>query len=106
VSKNKYKVAVLMGGIGEERAVSLESGRCVAEALTKAGVETIKADINPDNLSILDVRISTFFLSPCMGISAKTANCSRYWKTKGSFIPEAPPRQADYALTNGSAKSL
>jgi len=59
---NKLKIAVLAGGIGSEREISLQSGRCVAEALKEAGFEVVTADIRPDNLEILnDVSIDLFF---------------------------------------------
>jgi len=58
------KVAVLRGGIGQERDVSLESGRCVAEALRAGGVEVVESDIRPDDLAILDrTDIDVFFLA-------------------------------------------
>jgi len=58
------KVAVLSGGIGGERQVSLQSGRCVAEALTAGGVDVVPSDISPDGLSILDrADIDVFFLA-------------------------------------------
>lgn len=57
-------VAVLMGGIGEEREVSLQSGGCVASALLEAGVTVETADISPDDMSILDdERIDIFFIA-------------------------------------------
>jgi len=56
------KVAVLTGGIGSERDISLQSGRCVAEALKEAGFEVATADIRPDNLEILnDSSVDVFF---------------------------------------------
>ena len=58
------RVAVLRGGIGSERQVSLESGRCVAEALVAGGVEVITSDIRPDDLAVLDRSdIDVFFLA-------------------------------------------
>ncbi len=48
------KVAVLMGGIGSERAVSLESGRSVVAALGEAGFTVVSHDLDPGNLAILD----------------------------------------------------
>ena len=48
------KIAVLCGGIGSERQISLESGRCVHRALTEAGMDAVLCDISPDELSILD----------------------------------------------------
>lgn len=56
------KVAVLTGGIGSERDISLQSGRCVAEALKEAGFQVVIADIRPDNLEILnDGSVDVFF---------------------------------------------
>jgi D-alanine-D-alanine ligase len=58
------KVAVLMGGIGRERDVSLQSGACVLEALTGAGVEALAWDTTPDTLQILDDNtIDCFFIA-------------------------------------------
>lgn len=60
----KLKVAVLAGGIGEERDVSLQSGQCVAAALKEAGLNVVTADIGPDNLNILnDTSIDVFFIA-------------------------------------------
>jgi len=60
--RNKIKVAVLAGGIGSEREISLQSGKSVAEALKQAGFEVVTADIRPDNLEILnDGSIDVFF---------------------------------------------
>ncbi len=56
------KVAVLFGGIGAERDVSIQSGRCVAEALQQAGFCVVSADVQPDELDILhDSSIDVFF---------------------------------------------
>lgn len=56
------KVAVLFGGIGAERDVSIQSGRCVAEALRQAGFQVVTADVRPDSLDILqDASIDVFF---------------------------------------------
>ena len=58
----KLKVAVLTGGIGAERDVSLQSGQCVTEALEEAGFRVVTADVRPDHLQILgDDSIDVFF---------------------------------------------
>lgn len=58
------KVAVLMGGIGHEREVSLISGANIAEAVRQSGFETVEADITPYDMSILDDKsIDVFFLA-------------------------------------------
>lgn len=57
------KVAVLTGGIGTERQVSLMSGQNVYQALQKTGLDVVFFDITPDNMSILDDEsIDIFFL--------------------------------------------
>jgi D-alanine-D-alanine ligase len=62
LNPGEIKVAVLTGGIGRERDVSLQSGRCVADALEKAGLAVVVADVRPDKLDILrDDTIDVFF---------------------------------------------
>jgi len=61
---SKLKIAVLMGGIGPERDISIKSGGCVATALKEAGRNVITADITPQNLDILNDRsIDVFFIA-------------------------------------------
>ena len=63
-SFGKLKVAVLYGGIGAEREISIQSGRCVADAIQKADLNVITVDIQPNELSILDdSSIDIFFLA-------------------------------------------
>ena len=64
MAKLTPKVAVLMGGIGREREVSLQSGACVLEALKAAGWEALAWDTTPDSLQILDDdTIDAFFIA-------------------------------------------
>ncbi len=49
-------ITVLMGGPSSEREVSLQSGRAIAEALTRRGHHVTAADIAPDDPSTLDRR--------------------------------------------------
>jgi D-alanine-D-alanine ligase len=58
------KVAVLAGGIGSEREVSLQSGQTIYNALREGGINAVLSDITPDNLRILDdASIDIFFLA-------------------------------------------
>ncbi len=58
------KVAVLMGGISEERDISIQSGNCVAQALKEAGLDVVTSDVRPDNLDIIeDSGIDVFFIA-------------------------------------------
>ncbi len=58
------KVAVLAGGVGSERQVSLVSGANIVKALGGEGLAVVESDIGPDNLAILDdTSIDAFFLA-------------------------------------------
>jgi len=58
------KVAVLAGGVGHERDVSIQSGQCVVKALKEAKLSVIVSDISPDNMDILeDDSIDIFFVA-------------------------------------------
>lgn len=60
------RVAVLMGGIGREREVSIQSGACAAQALAQgqAGLHVMACNIGPDRLEILDdPTVDVFFLA-------------------------------------------
>lgn len=59
---SQLKIAVLAGGVGSEREVSLMSGQNVYHALLENGDCVVLSDITPDNLSILeDPSIDVFF---------------------------------------------
>ncbi|MEE9370433.1 MAG: D-alanine--D-alanine ligase [Sedimentisphaerales bacterium] len=63
-ANRQLKVVVLMGGIGEERDISIQSGSCVAKALSEAGINAVTSNIGPDNLDILeDDSIDVFFIA-------------------------------------------
>jgi D-alanine-D-alanine ligase len=59
------KVAVLMGALGSERQISLQSGKCIAAALKKIKLlEVIEHDYQPQQPEILDDKtIDVFFLA-------------------------------------------
>jgi D-alanine-D-alanine ligase len=61
---DNLKIAVLCGGVGSERAVSLLSGENICNALKRGRANAILHDINPEELSILDDKsIDVFFLA-------------------------------------------
>lgn len=64
MTNQKIKIAILSGGISSEREISLQTGACVAEALSAGGFNTVFADIAPDRLDILnDSSIDVFFIA-------------------------------------------
>jgi len=61
---NPLKIAVLCGGVGDERQISINSGTNVYYALKEAGLKTALYDIRPDNLDVLDDKgIDVFFIA-------------------------------------------
>jgi D-alanine-D-alanine ligase len=48
------KIAVLMGGPGSERDVSLATGRGVAQALRSLGIEVVEIDVRDENFQLPD----------------------------------------------------
>ncbi|MDP9187046.1 MAG: D-alanine--D-alanine ligase, partial [Verrucomicrobiota bacterium] len=48
------KIAVLMGGPGSERDVSLATGRGVSKALRSLGVDVIDVDVRDENFPLPD----------------------------------------------------
>jgi D-alanine-D-alanine ligase-like ATP-grasp enzyme len=100
----RIKVAVLMGGISREREVSIQSGKCVAEALKQAGVNVVAADAKPNALGILDDETIDVFSSRFTAHSAKTARYRKSSNQKASSIQAAARRPAGWHLTNGKVK--
>src|SRR5262249_18517552 len=56
-------ITVLSGGPSGEREVSLESGRCVAEALTGLGHHVFVEDISANNLAALARQVDVVFVA-------------------------------------------
>src|SRR5215467_12197573 len=46
------KIAVLMGGPGSEREVSLATGRGVAKAMRSLGAEVVEVDVRDENFEV------------------------------------------------------
>jgi D-alanine-D-alanine ligase len=52
MKRGKQKIAVLMGGPGSERNVSLATGRGVSKALRSTGMEVIDVDVRDENFPL------------------------------------------------------
>jgi D-alanine-D-alanine ligase len=106
IINNKLKVAVLAGGIGAEREVSIESGRCVAEALKEAGLNVITADITPDNTDILeDASIDVFF--PALhGKFGEDGRLQQILEDKSLLYTTSGPAACKLAFDKIAAKKL
>lgn len=100
------KVAVLCGGIGDERQISLLSGQYVYKALLEAGFDTVLADIQPDNLYILeDSSIDVFFLA-LHGRFGEDGQLQQILKDKSLCYTGSSPEACRLAFDKMASKSI
>jgi D-alanine-D-alanine ligase len=98
------KAAVLMGGIGEERDISIQSGSCVAQALKEAGLDVVTSDVRPDNLEILgDSSIDVFFLA-LHGRYGEDGQLQQMLEDKGLCYTGSGPKASRLAFDKLAAK--
>lgn len=101
--KRKLKIAVLMGGPGSEREVSLKSGRRVGDALQALGHDVYSADIQPDNLSALDRPMDMVFLA-LHGEFGEDGQVQRILERRGIKYSGSGPRASALAMDKVAAK--
>jgi len=100
------KVGVLFGGIGAERNVSLQSGRCVAGALEEAGFSVVAADIRPDALEVLeDASIDVFFLA-LHGAFGEDGKLQQILEDKSLLYTGSGPAASRLAFDKMASKKL
>jgi D-alanine-D-alanine ligase len=98
------KVAVLMGGIGAERGVSIQSGTCVAEALGAAGYDVVSADVRPDQLDILEDSSIDVFFPALHGEFGEDGKLQQILEDKGLVYVGSGPAASDLAFDKMAAK--
>ena len=103
-SNSKLKVAVLAGGVGTERDVSIRSGKCVAEALTQAGFDVTTADVTPDDMGILnDSSIDVFFVA-MHGEFGEDGKLQQILEDKGLVYTGSGPQASKLAFDKLASK--
>ena len=104
-SGGKLKVAVLMGGIGSEREVSLRSGASVACALGEAGLEVVAADIGPDRLGILEDKSVDVFFPVLHGMFGEDGQLQQILEDRSLFYTGSEPEACRAAFDKIVAKN-
>jgi D-alanine-D-alanine ligase len=105
-AEEQIRVAVLRGGVGRERQVSLESGRCVAEAMQQAGLDVVKSDIRPDDMQVLDrTDIDVFFLA-LHGEFGEDGQLQRVFEDRGLVYTGSGPEASRLAFDKMASKRL
>ncbi|MFZ2147928.1 MAG: D-alanine--D-alanine ligase [Sedimentisphaerales bacterium] len=103
---NKLKVAVLMGGIGAERDISIQSGRCVAQALREAGFDVVTADVQPDNLDILEDNSIDVFFPALHGEFGEDGQLQQILQDKSLVYTGSGPTASKLAFDKMASKKL
>jgi len=106
MENGKLKVAVLMGGIGAERDISIQSGMCVAEALVLAGFEVLTADVRPEKLDILEDGSVDVFFPALHGEFGEDGELQRIFEDKGLVYAGSGPAASDRAFDKMAAKAI
>ena len=106
IERNKIKVAVLAGGIGAERDVSIQSGRSVAEALQEAGYEVVTSDIRPDYLEILDDSSIDVFFPALHGEFGEYGRLQQILEDKSLLYVGSGPAASRLAFDKMAGKKL
>jgi len=104
VKSEQLTTAVLTGGPGREREVSIESGRCVAEALEQAGVKVVVADVKPDKLSILDDKTIDVFFVAIHGTFGEDGEIQQILENKGLIYTGSGPEASKLAFDKWESK--
>ncbi|MGA2092421.1 MAG: D-alanine--D-alanine ligase [Sedimentisphaerales bacterium] len=103
---SKLKVAVLAGGSSREREVSIQSGKCVADALKKAEVSVVVSDIKPDSLEILsDESIDVFFIA-LHGTFGEDGALQEILESKGLIFTGSRSKASKLAFDKWQSKKL
>jgi D-alanine-D-alanine ligase len=100
----QIRVAVLRGGVGRERQVSLESGRCVAEAMRRAGLDVIESDIRPDDLRVLDRKDIDVFFPALHGEFGEDGQLQQVFEERGLVYTGSGPDASRLAFDKTTSK--
>lgn len=103
---SKLKVAVLTGGIGAEREISIQSGQCVTEALKQAGFDVVTADVRPDNLDILEDGSIDVFFPALHGEFGEDGRLQEILQDKSLVYTGSGPEASKLAFNKMASKKL
>jgi D-alanine-D-alanine ligase len=102
----KLKIAVLTGGIGSERDISLQSGHCISQALIAGGFNVVTADIQPDNLDILEDNSIDVFFPALHGKFGEDGRLQRILQDKSLIYTGSGPAESKLAFHKMASKKL
>jgi len=86
--------------------VSLESGRCVAEALRQGGLDVVTSDIRPDDMQILDRKDIDVFFPALHGEFGEDGQLQRVFEDRGLVYTGSGPEASRLAFDKVASKRL
>jgi D-alanine-D-alanine ligase len=95
-----------MGGIGQERDISIQSGTSVAGALEKAGLNVVTADIRPESLGILDDESIDVFFIAMHGEFGEDGQLQQILEDKSLVFTGSGPQACKLAFDKMASKKL
>jgi D-alanine-D-alanine ligase len=101
---NPLNILVLMGGPSTERAVSLVSGKGVADALESCGHKVRRADISPADTSALDGEAPDVVFIAMHGQFGEDGGVQRLCEDRGLAYVGSPPEASELAMDKVAAK--
>ncbi len=104
--EEQTRVAVLLGGVGREREVSLDSGRCVAEALRQGGLDVVTSDIRPDDMQVLDRADIDVFFPALHGEFGEDGLLQQVFEDRGLVYAGSGPEASRRAFDKMASKQL
>ena len=102
----KLKIAVLTGGIGSERDISIQSGHCISQALIAGGFDVVTADIQPDNLDILEDNSIDVFFPALHGKFGEDGRLQQILQDKSLVYTGSGPAESKRAFDKMASKEL
>ena len=102
----KLKIAVLTGGIGSERDISIQSGQCISQALIAGGFDVVTADIQPDNLDILDDSSIDVFFPALHGEFGEDGRLQQILQDKSLVYTGSGPAASKLAFDKMASKEV
>ena len=95
-----------MGGISEERDISIQSGTCVAQALEQAGLNVVTADIQPNRLDVLDSSDIDVFFPALHGRFGEDGQLQQILEDRGLIYTGSGPKASRLAFDKMASKKV
>ncbi len=97
------RIALVMGGPGSERDISLATGKGVAEALTSLGAEVVELDVMDGDFTVPDGVIAVF--NVIHGTFGEDGQLQRVLESRGIPYTGAGPASSELAFDKAQSKA-